>query len=216
MRKFISIIIGLLGLSFVVIIHELGHLLAAKFYGVGAPLFSIGFGPEITGITWGQTYYQICILPLGGYVSLNQAQLNAQPFNTQAIIIIAGIAINIIFSYLIFGWFWLRHLPYREMLQSIMFGRSGIMGPIGIISLISYSATVGIDYFFLVLATISFSIGLFNLVPLPFLDGGQLLGFAREALQKSLPETNYINPLLGMILIILGMYLIIRVAIRSR
>lgn len=216
MRKIISIIIGLLGLSFVVIIHELGHLFAAKFYGISAPLFSIGFGPEVTGIVWGQTYYQICVLPLGGYVSLNQAQLNAQPFSTQAIIIIAGIAINIIFSYIIFGWFWLRSLPYREMLQSIMQGRSGLMGPIGIISLIGYSATVGIDYFLLVLATISFSIGLFNLLPLPFLDGGQLLGFAHEALQSSLPETNYINPLLGMILIILGMYLVIRFAIRSR
>ena len=92
MKKIVSIICGIFGLSFVIIIHELGHLLAAKWYGVAAPLFSIGFGPRITSIALGSTTYQLATIPLGGYVSLDPAQLNAQPFSVQAIIILAGIA----------------------------------------------------------------------------------------------------------------------------
>ena len=217
MKKFISILIGIMGLSFVFVIHEFGHLLAAKWYGVQVPLFSIGFGPQIAGIRLGETIYQIAAIPLGGYVSLNPAQLDAQPFSAQALIILAGIAINILFAYAIFTFFSMRGVPYRQMLQSVMNERGrGFMGPIGIIGLISYSATLGFDYFLLVLAMLSFSIGIFNLLPIPFLDGGQLVRFGREALRSSLPETNYGNPLIAILLILLALYIILRIVLRRR
>ena len=58
-------------LGLVIFVHELGHLLAAKITGVGAPRFSIGFGPA-TPIrwTWGETEFVVAWLPLGGYVKL--------------------------------------------------------------------------------------------------------------------------------------------------
>jgi regulator of sigma E protease len=54
----------------VVFIHELGHFLAAKWTGVYAPRFSIGFGPALWSRKWGETEYILAAIPLGGYVRM--------------------------------------------------------------------------------------------------------------------------------------------------
>ena len=54
----------------VVFVHELGHFLAAKWVGVYAPRFSIGFGPRLWSRKWGETEYIIAAIPLGGYVRM--------------------------------------------------------------------------------------------------------------------------------------------------
>ena len=54
----------------VVFVHELGHFLAAKWAGVYAPRFSIGFGPSLWKRKWGETEYILAALPLGGYVRM--------------------------------------------------------------------------------------------------------------------------------------------------
>jgi regulator of sigma E protease len=52
-----------------IVIHELGHYLVARWLGVGAETFSIGFGPEIGGWTDKRgTRWKLCAVPLGGYV----------------------------------------------------------------------------------------------------------------------------------------------------
>jgi regulator of sigma E protease len=54
----------------VVLVHELGHFLAARLVGVYAPRFSIGFGPALWRRRFGETEYVIAALPLGGYVRM--------------------------------------------------------------------------------------------------------------------------------------------------
>lgn len=54
----------------VVFVHELGHFVAAKVFGVYAPRFSIGFGPALWRKRWGETEYVLAALPLGGYVRM--------------------------------------------------------------------------------------------------------------------------------------------------
>ncbi len=54
----------------VVFVHELGHFLAAKWAGVYAPRFSIGFGPTLWKRRRGETEYVLAALPLGGYVRM--------------------------------------------------------------------------------------------------------------------------------------------------
>lgn len=56
------------------------------------------------------------------------------------------------------------------------------MGPIGIISAISQSVTLGFDTFIYFLATVSLNIGFFNLFPLSFLDGGQAAYYTLQAI----------------------------------
>ncbi len=54
----------------VIFVHELGHFLAAKWAGVYAPRFSVGFGPALWRTRRGETEYILAALPLGGYVRM--------------------------------------------------------------------------------------------------------------------------------------------------
>jgi regulator of sigma E protease len=62
----------IIGLGFLIFIHELGHFLAAKWCDVHVRTFSIGFGPAVPfcSYKWGETTYMVGIIPLGGYVSM--------------------------------------------------------------------------------------------------------------------------------------------------
>jgi regulator of sigma E protease len=60
----------LLVFGLVVFVHELGHFLAAKFVGVYAPVFSIGWGSRLWGIKLGETEYRLSWFPIGGYVAM--------------------------------------------------------------------------------------------------------------------------------------------------
>ncbi len=58
-----------------VVVHEFGHFLFARIFGVKAEVFSVGFGPTLFKKQWGETEYRLSWLPLGGYVKL----LGAEP-----------------------------------------------------------------------------------------------------------------------------------------
>ncbi len=65
-----TIIAGILMLGVLVFIHELGHFVIAKMCGVKVLKFSLGFGPKLVSKRRGETEYQICAIPLGGYVQM--------------------------------------------------------------------------------------------------------------------------------------------------
>src|SRR5580698_7702233 len=58
------------GLGLMVLVHEWGHFLVARAFGVRVEVFSIGFGPRLWGVKRGATDYRISALPLGGYVRM--------------------------------------------------------------------------------------------------------------------------------------------------
>ncbi|HEX9565446.1 MAG TPA: site-2 protease family protein, partial [Gemmatimonadaceae bacterium] len=64
----------------VVLVHELGHFIAAKWLGVYAPRFSVGFGPALWRRRVGETEYIIGALPLGGYVRMASREDEATAF----------------------------------------------------------------------------------------------------------------------------------------
>jgi len=109
----------LLGLSILVGLHELGHLLTAKLFGMRVEKFSIGFPPKIAGFQWGETEYSIGAIPLGGFVkiagmvdeSLDTANLSSEPqpweFRSKPawqrlIVMLGGILVNVITGIIIF------------------------------------------------------------------------------------------------------------------
>ncbi|AKP50341.1 RIP metalloprotease RseP [Cyclobacterium amurskyense] len=109
----------LLGLSILVGLHELGHLLAAKMFGMRVEKFSIGFPPKIIGFQWKETEYSIGAIPLGGFVkisgmvdeSLDAEQMSAEPqpweFRSKPawqrlIVMLGGIFVNVITGIIIF------------------------------------------------------------------------------------------------------------------
>ncbi|CAN5118763.1 RIP metalloprotease RseP [soil metagenome] len=109
----------ILGLSLLVGLHELGHLLAAKAFGMKVEQFSIGFPPKIFGVKYGETEYSVGAIPLGGFVkitgmvdeSLDTKHLNeepkpyefrAKPAWQRLIVMMGGIILNVILGILIF------------------------------------------------------------------------------------------------------------------
>ena len=70
MQTIINIIVFFLILGAIVLIHELGHFLTAKLFGVYCAEFSIGMGPKLFSKKKGETEYQIRALPIGGYVEM--------------------------------------------------------------------------------------------------------------------------------------------------
>lgn len=109
----------LLGLSILVGVHEWGHLIAAKTFGMRVEKYSIGFPPKIWGRQFGETEYSIGAIPLGGFVkisgmideSLDTKSLSAepQPWEFRAkpawqrlIVMMGGIIVNVITGIIIF------------------------------------------------------------------------------------------------------------------
>lgn len=105
--------IGLCVLSFLVLIHEGGHFLAARQAGVAVDAFSIGFGPRLVGLKLGETEYRICAVPFGGYVAMRgeqpgdmQGAADPRSFESvslgwRAVIVAAGPVVNILFAVLV-------------------------------------------------------------------------------------------------------------------
>ncbi len=65
-----NILVALLVLGVIIVIHELGHFLVAKFFKIKVETFSVGFGPRLFGFRRGDTDYRISAFPLGGYVKM--------------------------------------------------------------------------------------------------------------------------------------------------
>ncbi|CAA6822894.1 MAG: Membrane-associated zinc metalloprotease [uncultured Sulfurovum sp.] len=73
-----GIFIALLVFSFLIFFHELGHFLAARYFGVHVEVFSIGFGKRILTKKFGATEWSFSLIPLGGYVRM-KGQDDANP-----------------------------------------------------------------------------------------------------------------------------------------
>src|SRR5438552_14275646 len=67
---FSNIGVAMVVLGVIIVIHELGHFLVAKFFGIKVEVFSVGFGPRLFGFKRGDTDYRISAFPLGGYVKM--------------------------------------------------------------------------------------------------------------------------------------------------
>jgi regulator of sigma E protease len=65
-----NIVVALIVLGIIIVLHELGHFLVAKFFKIKVETFSVGFGPRLLGFRRGDTDYRISAFPLGGYVKM--------------------------------------------------------------------------------------------------------------------------------------------------
>jgi regulator of sigma E protease len=68
--NFITIIIVLLIISFLVVVHELGHYWAARKNGIRVEEFGVGYPPRLFGKKFGETLYSINLVPFGGFVKI--------------------------------------------------------------------------------------------------------------------------------------------------
>ena len=114
-----TIVYFLLLLTVIISIHEFGHLLAAKLFGVYCHEFSFGMGPLLLKKKGKETQYSIRAIPIGGYVAMAGDETNQEvypdvevpvdrtlpnkPWWQKVIIMLAGVTMNFLLAFLIFS-----------------------------------------------------------------------------------------------------------------
>jgi len=66
----LGVVILIVGLALSIGLHEIGHLVPAKRFGVKVGQYMIGFGPTLWSRKFGETEYGVKAIPLGGYISM--------------------------------------------------------------------------------------------------------------------------------------------------
>jgi len=112
-------------LAFVIFIHELGHFLTAKRFGIKVTEFGFGFPPRLLGVRHGETTYTLNLLPLGGFVKMvgEEDPTDPRSFARQSvlkrvIVLCAGVAVNFIVPVAIFTV--LFTLPQDTLFESVI------------------------------------------------------------------------------------------------
>ncbi len=85
------------------LIHELGHLAAARLCCVPATELGLGWGRRLCGFRLGEVEYKLHLLPIGAYVRLDMKVLAQRTLSQQAFILLAGIIVNLLAAVLTGG-----------------------------------------------------------------------------------------------------------------
>lgn len=117
--KIFPLFLSILGFGVLIVVHEFGHFLFCKLFGIYTPTFSIGFGKAIIERKIGTTNFRIAQIPLGGYVEIaglqemgqgdqshatatDESSFSAKPYWQKFLVLMGGIIFNLIFAYLSF------------------------------------------------------------------------------------------------------------------
>jgi regulator of sigma E protease len=116
-----DILIFIVILVALVLIHEFGHFAAAKLFGIRVDSFNIGFPPRLFKIQRGETLYSFNLLLIGGYVQIHGENpedgagdpraLSSRSRWVQALVIIAGVAVNALAAWLLLSAGYMAGLP---------------------------------------------------------------------------------------------------------
>ena len=210
----VAVVIGLL-----IAIHEYGHLLAAKLCGIPVKRFSIGFGPKLFGFKRGETSYWFSLIPFGGYVlpALEDTDFRRLPTYKRITFALGGPFANILGAFVglfLIGLSQFSLGPVRALsfattqlimgLQQQLHGLSMLFsdfkqlsGLVGIVAVggAEFGSTLANLLTFSVLINISLAV--FNLLPLPPLDGGRILFCILEKLYRPIAKVEAPATLVG-------------------
>ena len=163
----------------VLLVHEAGHLLVARWFGIQVERLTIGFGPELLGFTdrYG-TRWSLAVLPFGASVKIptnrtpNSASekraISVAELRCRATICAAGPLANLLFACVTYG------ISFAFFGQAGVFPTPQFETPVVITS---------------VVAGFSILVAVFNLTPIPPLDGGMLALIVIQVLtRKPIPD----------------------------
>src|SRR5947209_12313434 len=110
-------------LGVIIIVHEAGHLMVAKAFGVRVLTFSVGFGRRLWGFRRGETEYRVSLVPLGGYVRLggeNPEEVSDDPREflnkprwQRILVYLAGPAMNVLLAVVLIAGLFMAGIEVR-------------------------------------------------------------------------------------------------------
>lgn len=101
----ISAIYIIVSFVLALVVHELGHLVSARLCKTSVIEAGLGWGPKLLNIRFRGVEYHLRLLPLGAYVKLDMAGLQKRPLVQQVVVLLAGIAVNVILGAVAWGTF---------------------------------------------------------------------------------------------------------------
>jgi regulator of sigma E protease len=202
--NFMSYLLIFCTVSLLIVLHELGHFLAAKRIGIPIARFSIGFGPKVWGFKMGETEYWLSVIPCGGYVMpalKDEEAFEKIPLNWRILFFLGGPAANILGAFLClslmnigqhgFSVDSVIYLPLEQIWQMVrqigtaiplLFSEpEHLSGIVGIVA--AGGAQVGLSVVRLLQFSVLLNVNLavFNLLPILPLDGGKIvMGLMRK------------------------------------
>jgi len=186
-----------IAVNLLIVLHEFGHLVGAKFAGIPVSRFSIGFGRRIWGVKIGETEYRLSVVPIGGYVLpalAKREQIDKLPVSRRIVFSMGGPLANLIGA--------VACISIAAMLRSGISSQTALWWPVtqtwqtigelftlipatfhdpqelsGIVGIVAIGGqTVGTGLVSLLIFCFLMNVNLFvlNILPVPPLDGGRI------------------------------------------
>ncbi|MCU0843799.1 MAG: site-2 protease family protein [Spirochaetes bacterium] len=216
-------IIFIIGL--VILVHEAGHFAAARLSGIPIALFSVGFGPKLIAFRRGETEYRLSAVPLGGYVLPaieDENEFFAIPVSRRLVMTLGGPAANVAMTLVLLGILnaaaggtsftgtflkpfeqtAVMGLRILDAFGRLFSGGGELSGIVGIVAqgtaFVGGSAVKAAQF----AAVLSLNLAIFNLLPLPALDGGKALLYLMEKVHPSAVKAHVPLAITGWVLIL--------------
>ena len=196
-------------INFLIIVHELGHFIAAKVSKIPIERFSVGFGPKIWSFTKGRTEYRLSILPIAGYVLPEIKEFDdfykIAP-SRRIVFALGGPSANIILSIISlallntitmgFSLYGILLQPFVQVvtitsqflqaLPSLFTSPGQLSGVVGVVALGGQFIAGDLSKLLQFAVILNINLALLNLIPIPPLDGGKVLFCLLEKIHHSL------------------------------
>ncbi len=199
-------------LSLLVVVHEAGHFLAARLMGIPISAFAVGLGPKLWSRRWGRTEYSFRAFPLGGFVLPEVAdaeEFRAIPLKRRLVYFLGGPLANLAVAVPLVGilngikggstFYSIAIAPFGQVLTycgqmlsflPAMFAQPAALS--GVVGIVVKGGQLAKSGMLLELAiSLSISLAVLNLLPLPVLDGGQIL---MGSLEEAFPRLVRLRP----------------------
>lgn len=196
-------------ISFLILIHELGHFIAAKLSNIPIEVFSIGFGPKLWSFQIGKTEYRISAIPIAGYVlpKMEDPDDFFQIDSSRRIAFAMGGPIaNIILALICLGFlnvlttgfslYAVLIFPFVQIIQitsqflhalpSLLSSPDELAGVIGIVAIGGQMVAGNFLNILNLAVMLNINIAILNLLPILPLDGGKILFCLLEKIHRSL------------------------------
>jgi regulator of sigma E protease len=208
-----------------IFVHELGHLLAARWMGIPVARFSVGFGPVLCSWRWRHTEYCLSLIPLGGYV-LPQCEDEAEffriPVSRRIVLWLGGPVANFVFAALLlalahwstqgFNWQGVFIQPVAQVFQQSLailavlpqlFTRPDhLSGVVGIVAAGNTLVGDGLLSALRFAVVLNVNLAVFNLLPIAPLDGGKIFFSLLEKIHPRLARFQTGVTLLGLAMLL--------------